>query len=150
MRAVTVLRASLLVWLIAAAPVLAQFPGGPSPHALAAFGREVGLDDVQGFVDAVLALRATGHLPERYVPKDAARARGWRGGGLCSAWPGRLIGGDIYRNFSEELPDAPARVWREADLDATCRSRGPKRVIFSNDGLIYVTTDHYQFFTEVP
>jgi hypothetical protein len=150
MRGFAALRALLLIWLIAAPPALAQFAGGPDPHDLAAFGREVGLDDVRGFVDIVANLRATGRLPDRYVTKEAARARGWHGGGLCAVWPGRLIGGDPYRNFSQELPSAPARIWREADLDATCRSRGPKRLIFSNDGLIYVTTDHYQFFTPVP
>jgi len=149
MRTLAAIRLFLLVWVVAA-PALAQFPGGPDPQELAAFGREVGLDDVRGFVDTVAGLRATGRLPERYVAKEAARARGWHGGGLCSVWPGHLIGGDVYRNFSQELPDAPARVWREADLDASCRSRGPKRLIYSNDGLIYVTTDHYNFFTPVP
>lgn len=89
-------------------------------------------------------------MPEPYVPKEAARAHGWRGGGLCSVWPGHVIGGDFFRNFSEELPTGPGRVWREADLDETCRSRGPRRLIFSNDGLIYVTVDHYFSYVPVP
>jgi len=150
MRAIATIRLFLLVFVTAASPALAQFPGGPDPQELAAFAREVGIDDVGGFVDTVVSLRQTGRLPERYVTKAAARAHGWRGGGLCPVWPGHIIGGDIFHNFSEELPDAPARVWREADLDVTCRSRGPKRLIYSNDGLIDVTIDHYTTFVPVP
>lgn len=149
-RAVGVLRALLLLLVLAAAPAFAPFPGGLDPQELAAFGREVGLEDVPGFVETVVALRNNGRLPERYVPKETAHRRGWRGGGLCSVWPGHVIGGDLFHNFSQELPDAPGRVWREADLDETCRSRGPARLIFSSDGLIYVTTDHYFTYTPVP
>jgi len=150
MRPLATIRCFLLVLAAMAAPAFGQFAGGPDPHALAAFAREVGLQDARGFVSTVETLRESGRLPERYVTKEAARAHGWRGGGLCSVWPGQMIGGDIYRNLSEQLPTAAGRVWREADLDATCRSRGPKRLIFSSDGLIYVTVDHYIFFTPVP
>jgi guanyl-specific ribonuclease Sa len=65
-------------------------------------------------------------------------------------WPGHVIGGDHFNNFGHQLPGAPGRVYREADLDADCRGRGPKRLIFSNDGLIFVTVDHYNTFTQVP
>jgi ribonuclease T1 len=61
-----------------------------------------------------------------------------------------MIGGDIFRNFGKALPSAPGRVYREADLDTDCRSRGPKRLIFSSDGLIFITVDHYNSFTAVP
>ena len=50
----------------------------------------------------------------------------------------------------EREPGAPGQVYREADLDADCRGRGPKRLIFSNDGLIFVTVDHYSTFMQVP
>jgi len=64
--------------------------------------------------------------------------------------PGHVIGGDAFNNFGGQLPAAPGRGYREADLDPTCRERGAKRLIFSNDGLIFVTTDHYRTFTRVP
>jgi guanyl-specific ribonuclease Sa len=54
------------------------------------------------------------------------------------------------RNFGGKLPDAPGRSYYEADLDSDCRSRGPKRLVFSSDGLIFVTTDHYTSFSPVP
>ena len=136
-------------WLVLlAGPAAAQRPVEASN--LAAFAHEFGLHDVDRFVETVRSLRDTGRLPAAYVTKEAARAHGWHGGGLCEAWPGQVIGGDVFRNFGRSLPDASRRVYREADLDATCRSRGPKRLIFSNDGLIFVTIDHYNSFVPVP
>lgn len=145
-----VIRWLLVAIVVATAPASGQWSGSADPQTLEAFAREAGVQDVHALAATVLSLRDTGRLPPVYVPKDAARTHGWRGGGLCSVWPGHVIGGDIYHNFSEELPVAPGRVWREADLDETCRSRGPKRLIFSSDGLIYVTVDHYLTFTPLP
>jgi len=92
---------------------------------------------------------AEGELGE-YATKDEAKAHGWRGGGLCAVWPGHTIGGDEFHNFGRALPAGPGRVYREADLDSTCRSRGAKRLIYSNDGLIFITTDHYNSFVPLP
>jgi ribonuclease T1 len=139
----------LLAFLLFAPVAEAQL-APTDPQALAGFAEKSGLRDVAGFVDTVQSLRATGRLPPRYATKDEAAAHGWHGGGLCGVWPGHVIGGDIFRNFGRALPAAPGRVYREADLDADCRSRGPKRLIFSTDGLIFVTIDHYDSFTGVP
>jgi ribonuclease len=132
---------------IAAAPALAQ-PAPASPQQLAEFANRVGLHQVEPFVDTVTELRTNGHLPERYVTKEAARAHGWRGGGLCRVWPGHVIGGDVFNNFGGQLP-ADNRYF-EADLDSTCRQRGPSRLIYSSDGPIFVTIDHYRSFVPVP
>ena len=148
MRAVATLGWLVLVLLGAGAPAVAQL--APEPQALAAFAQRLGLRQVEAFVETVESLRRTQRLPPRYGTKGAARAHGWRGGGLCSAWPGHVIGGDAFHNFGGRLPAAPGRTWREADLDADCRGRGPKRLVFSHDGLIYVTVDHYNSFAPVP
>jgi ribonuclease T1 len=148
MRAVAVLGWLVLVLWGGEAPAVAQ--RSAEPQNLGAFAQRIGLRDVEGFVDTVQSVRRTQRLPSRYVTKDAARARGWRGGGLCDVWPGQVIGGDTMRNFGGKLPDMPGRVFREADLDGDCRSRGPRRLVFSNDGLIYVTLDHYNSFMPVP
>jgi hypothetical protein len=147
-RAIAVISWFVVLLCAAAAPVAAQRPA--EPQALAGFAQRVGLRDVAGFVETVQSLRDQKRLPPRYVTKDAARTHGWRGGGLCDAWPGHAIGGDTFHYFSGALAGAPGRAYREADLDATCHSRGPKRLIFSNDGLIYVTVDHYNSFVTVP
>ena len=149
MRAIRFLGRLLLVFLVLAPVAEAQLAAA-DPQALAAFAEKAGLRDVAGFVETVQSLRASGKLPPRYGTKDEAAAHGWHGGGLCGAWPGHVIGGDVFRNFGKALPSAPGRVYREADLDPDCRGRGPKRLIFSNDGRIFVTLDHYNSFTPVP
>jgi hypothetical protein len=131
----------------AAGPTPAQ-TAPVSPPQLAEFASRQGLHQVGPFVDTVTELRASGGLPERYVTKEAARARGWHGGGLCNIWPGHVIGGDPFGNFGGQLP--AGHRYFEADLDSTCRGRGPSRLIYSSDGLIFVTTDHYRSFVPVP
>jgi hypothetical protein len=137
-----------LSFVVDGMPAHAQFAGDPQP--LIAFAQRSGLEDVRGFVDAVQSLRNQNRLPSRYVTKDEAKARGWRGGGLCNVWPGHVIGGDEFHNFGRTLPGGSGRTYREADLDSICRSRGAKRLIYSNDGLIFITIDHYNSFTPVP
>ena len=57
------------------------------------------------------------------------------------------IGGDRFGNYEELLPDANGRTWTECDIDTLhAKSRGAKRIVFSNDGLIYYTDDHYESF----
>jgi ribonuclease T1 len=148
MRPIVLLRGIAVVLLVWSGASFAQLSGGP--QALASFGERVGLRDVAGFVETVQSLRQTGHLPSRYVTKDEARGYGWRGGGLCNVWPGHVIGGDVFNNFGRQLPGGTGRVYHEADLDTGCGQRGAKRLIYSNDGAIFVTVDHYSTFTQVP
>lgn len=145
MRARIVAGSFLLAFLVVAASAGAQL--ATDPQALAAFAERSGLRDVSGFVGTVQNLRATGHLPPRFVTKEEAAAHGWHGGGLCTIWPGHAIGGDLFTNAGHPLP---RRIYREADLDETCSSRGPKRLIFSDDGAIWLTPDHYRHFISVP
>lgn len=115
------------------------------------FARTEGIVDVEGFVETVESLRKTKKLPPRYLTKAEARKLGWEPGvDLCTVARGRAIGGDRFGNREKRLPDKRDRKWFEADLDFFCGSRGPKRLVWSNDGLIYLTTDHYQSFKEVP
>ncbi len=138
-------RAFLL--LAIALPVLA-FSRAPGPGEL---GRWLGLADPEGFAATVLHICRHGRLPERYLTKDEARAMGWRPGrDLCEVAPGRALGGDRFGNREGLLPDRPGRVWFEADLDYACGRRGPYRLVFSNDRLIFVTLDHYRSFEPVP
>ena len=98
--------------------------------------------------EVALYLHTYGHLPSNYVTKREARKAGWEGGSLEKFFPGCSIGGDIFRNLEEQLPKARGRTYYECDIDtAGQRSRGAKRIIFSNDGLIYYTDDHYETFT---
>lgn len=87
-------------------------------------------------------------LPDYYITKKQARERGWdaRDGNLCKVLPGKAIGGDRFSNREGQLPTANNRVWREADINYRCGRRGADRLLYSSDGLIYVTHDHYKNF----
>lgn len=96
-------------------------------------------------------VRQNKRLPDYYITKSKARSQGWdaRDGNLCSVLPGKAIGGDRFSNREGGLPEASGRVWYEADLNYRCGHRGADRLLYSNDGLIYVSRDHYKRFMEV-
>jgi ribonuclease T1 len=148
MRLIVPWRATLFVLLSLGAPAYGE--QAADPQALVVFASRYGLRDVGAFVEAVQSLRHSGRLPQRYATKDEARAHGWRGGGLCTLWPGHMIGGDVFHNFAGALPGGAGRRYFEADLDSNCAERGAKRLIYSNDGLLFVTVDHYNTFVPVP
>ena len=92
-----------------------------------------------------------GCLPEKYFTKKEAEAAGWmrEKGNLAEAAPGRMIGGNVYRNKDGKLPSAPNRTWYEADVDYVKGYRTNARIVYSNDGLVFVTYNHYLPFCEV-
>ena len=98
--------------------------------------------------DVALYIDTFGHLPSNYITKKEAQAEGWPGGSLEKYCPGMCIGGDYFGNYEGQLPKAKGRKYTECDIDTLgAKSRGAKRIIFSNDGLIYYTDDHYESFT---
>jgi hypothetical protein len=88
----------------------------------------------------------TGKLPSNYITKAEAENLGWipKKGNLADVAPGKAIGGDVYENRNRELPDAPGRTWYEADIGYQGGYRGKARLVYSNDGMIYYSPDHYQ------
>lgn len=91
-----------------------------------------------------------GVLPDYYVSFDGAQASGWRWGKSPSKYiPQKMITGGIYGNSNAHLPDVPGRVWHEADINYYEGKRNGHRVLWSNDGLIFVTYDHYKTFYEI-
>ncbi|MBQ2770298.1 MAG: ribonuclease [Clostridia bacterium] len=98
--------------------------------------------------DVALYLVTYGRLPDNFITKDEARDLGWEGGSLEPYAPGMCIGGDRFGNYEGLLPKKKGRSYTECDIDTLgARSRGAKRLVFSNDGLIYYTDDHYESFT---
>lgn len=97
--------------------------------------------------DVARYLLVYGYLPSNFITKREAQAAGWTGGSLEPYCPGKCIGGDRFGNREGLLPDAPGRTWTECDINTLgARSRGAERLVFSNDGLIYYTGDHYDSF----
>lgn len=142
--------AALLGAVLAALVSVAALAFEADPR-LRDFAAAVGLADSGRFADTVAALQATGKLPERYIAKRPAERRGWKpNADLCRTAPGQAIGGDTFNNREKRLPIAPQRRWREADLDYACGARGVKRLLWSSDGLFFVTLDHYESFIRVP
>ncbi|MBO4938006.1 MAG: ribonuclease [Oscillospiraceae bacterium] len=97
--------------------------------------------------DVALYIHTYGTLPGNFITKNEAKALGWEGGGLEDYAPGMCIGGDRFGNYEGLLPEADGRTYTECDIDTLgAGSRGAKRIVFSNDGLIYYTDDHYESF----
>lgn len=97
--------------------------------------------------EVALYIHTYGKLPQNFIKKNEAKKLGWEGGSLEPYAPGRSIGGDRFGNYEGLLPEAEGRRYTECDIDTMGRSsRGAKRIVFSNDGLIYYTGDHYKSF----
>lgn len=97
--------------------------------------------------EVALYIREYGKLPDNFITKDEARDLGWKSGGLERYAAGKCIGGDVFSNREGLLPEKAGRVYYECDIDTLgADSRGAKRIVFSNDGLIYYTDDHYDSF----
>lgn len=96
-------------------------------------------------------LHAFKELPPNYITKNEAQALGWdsRQGNLWKVAPGKSIGGDRFGNYEGQLPDKKGRKYFECDIDFDGGYRGEKRIIFSSDGLIFYTEDHYTTFEEI-
>ena len=98
--------------------------------------------------EVALYIHTYNKLPPNYITKKEARSLGWSGGSLEDYAPGKCIGGDYYGNYEGQLPEKKGRRYTECDIDTLGKpSRGAKRIVFSNDGLIYYTKDHYKTFT---
>lgn len=111
----------------------------------AANGGLTSFDDVAGYISN------SGKLPLNFITKAEAKALGWNPklGNLDAVAPGKSIGGDVFKNTEGLLPNASGRTWFEADINYSGGFRGNERLLYSNDDLIYKTTDHYKTFTQI-
>lgn len=100
--------------------------------------------------EVALYIHTYGKLPSNFITKEEAESLGWSGGGLDKYAKGKSIGGDKFGNYEGLLPKAKGRVYTECDIDTMgASSRGAKRIVFSNDGLIFYTDDHYESFVQL-
>lgn len=100
--------------------------------------------------NVVLYLEVYGELPPNYITKSQAQSLGWEGGSVEKYQEGAAIGGDTFGNREGLLPDADGRRYTECDIDTHgYNSRGSRRLVFSNDGLYFYTSDHYESFSEI-
>ena len=92
-----------------------------------------------------------GHLPDNYITKKEAEELGWdsRQGNLAEVAPGKSIGGSRFGNYEGLLPEKEGRHYRECDIGYEGGRRGAERLVYSDDGLIFYTEDHYKTFEQL-
>lgn len=95
--------------------------------------------------DVARYIHIYGHLPDNFMTKKEAKKLGWSGGSLEKYAPDMVIGGDRFGNYEGNLPEG--KNYTECDIDTLGKKkRGAKRIVFSDDGYIYYTEDHYETF----
>ena len=101
--------------------------------------------------DVAEYLHFYGHLPDNFITKNEARDLGWdsQAGNLDEVAPGMSIGGDTFGNREGLLPKADGRKYYECDVNYEGGYRGEERIVYSNDGLIFYTDDHYESFEQL-
>ena len=101
--------------------------------------------------EVALYIHTYGRLPGNFISKTKARDRGWDAslGNLDEVCPGMSIGGSRFYNDDGLLPDKRGRQWTECDINYHGGYRGAERIVFSNDGLIFYTDDHYETFEQL-
>lgn len=138
----------LLTFLLSAVPALAK----SKTIQVSAENHPVTEDGSYSSMEEVAVYLATYQkLPGNFITKNKASDRGWdsRKGNLDKIAPGCSIGGDRFGNYEHQLPDKKGRKWTECDINFSGEYRGGERIVFSSDGLIYYTADHYQTFSLV-
>jgi len=101
--------------------------------------------------EVALYIHTYGKLPGNFLTKKQAGNLGWVSskGNLWDVAPGKSIGGDTFGNREGLLPKASGRKWYECDINYEGGYRGAERILFSNDGLIFYTDDHYESFEQL-
>lgn len=124
----------------------------PTPAPTEAPDETVQEDGIYTTPDLVAAYLHTFHkLPSNFITKKEATALGWDNskGNLWDVTDGMSIGGDRFGNYEGTLPSKKGRSWYECDVNYNGGYRGAERIVYSNDGLIYYTDDHYETFTQL-
>lgn len=101
--------------------------------------------------DVAEYIHTFGTLPSNFITKKEAQKLGWNNkeGNLWDVTDQMSIGGDYFGNYEGLLPEADGRKYTECDVNYEGGYRGGERIVFSNDGLIFYTDDHYETFTQL-
>ena len=143
-RAAAVLRA-LLMLLLAPAALAKTITVDAADYDVEEGGRYDTMEEV------AIYLTFFDELPENYITKKEAQALGWdnRKGNLWKVADGCSIGGDRFGNYEGLLPKENGRQYYEADCYYTSGKRNAHRIVYSNDGLVFYTSDHYESFRQM-
>jgi ribonuclease T1 len=117
----------------------------PSPVNIDKNGVFTKTDEVAAFIHIY------NELPCNFITKQEALNLGWdsRKGNLWDVAYGKSIGGDVFSNYEGMLPEESDRIWYECDVNYNGGFRNGERIVYSGDGLIYYTADHYNSFIQL-
>lgn len=104
--------------------------------------------------EVALYIHIYGKLPSNFISKDEAEDLGWKkkdgeAGQLHVVAPGMSIGGSYFGNYEGLLPEKKGHKYYECDINYVKGNRGAERIVYSNDGLIFYTGDHYESFEQL-
>ncbi len=107
---------------------------------------ENSIQDLTNEFKVINYVKANHELPDYYITKSEARKQGWVAseGNLCDVLPGKAIGGDKFSNREKTLPSG--KQYFEADVNYNCGNRNADRIVFTKDGEVYLTKNHYKSF----
>jgi len=124
----------------------------PTPEPTKSPSELVEEDGVYSTPELVAAyIHTFNKLPSNFITKKEAQQLGWVSseGNLWDVTDEMSIGGDKFGNYEGLLPKKNGRQWYECDVNYRGGYRGSERILYSNDGLIYYTDDHYESFTQL-
>lgn len=139
------------IWMITETPDLKP-PLHPNCRCMIALMQAIaaGTATINGINGADWKLKYERILPDYYIAREDLKGLGWRQGEQPARYiEGKMVFGGVYKNYNGHLPQANGRLWYEADINYISGKRNPQRILWSNDGLIFVTYDHYETFYEI-
>ena len=107
---------------------------------------EHSIQNLTNEVKVINYVKSNHELPDYYITKSEARKKGWipSQGNLCDVLPGKAIGGDKFSNREKTLPSG--KQYFEADVNYNCGNRNADRIVFTKEGEVYLTKNHYKSF----
>lgn len=107
---------------------------------------ESSIEELTNETKVISFVKSNHKLPDYYITKSEAKSKGWipSKGNLCDMLPGKAIGGDHFSNREKQLPKG--EQYYEADVNYNCGNRGADRIIFTKNGDVWLTKDHYKSF----
>ena len=104
------------------------------------------IEELTNDTKVISFVKSNHQLPDYYITKSEARSKGWNPakGNLCDVLPGKAIGGDRFSNREKQLPKG--EQYYEADVNYNCGNRGADRIVFTKNGDVWLTKNHYKSF----
>ena len=107
---------------------------------------ESSIEELTNETKVISFVKSNHKLHDYYITKSEAKSKGWipSKGNLCDVLPGKAIGGDRFSNREGTLPKGVQ--YFEADINYHCGHRQADRLVYTKNGDVWVTHNHYKTF----